>query len=202
MQLLKWLISSEGTRSSYHSTPHSVLKSDNIIRILVDRTLSSKAKWYFSGYTPTLEEYLNNAWISIGALVILVNAYFLVRNSIKKEALECLFLDNKYHNIIRCSSMILCLAVDLGTSSREIKLGDVPKLIRCYMKKTGASEEQPREYIRLLISEAWKEINKVVRETDFSRTFIGVAMNRGRMAVYVPKWGFFAIFNNFLKNSH
>lgn len=70
------------------------------------------------------------------------------------------------------------------------------------MKKTGASEEQPREYIRLLISEAWKEINKVVRETDFSRTFIGVAMNRGRMAVYVPKWGFFAIFNNFLKNSH
>ncbi|KDP35320.1 hypothetical protein JCGZ_09479 [Jatropha curcas] len=31
-----------------------------------------EAKWYYSGYTPTLQEYIDNAWISISAPVILV----------------------------------------------------------------------------------------------------------------------------------
>lgn len=78
------------------------------------KTYLQEAKWFYSGYTPTLQEYLNNAWISISAPVILVHAYFFVSNSIKKEALECL---DRYRNIIRCSAMILRLADDLGTSS-------------------------------------------------------------------------------------
>jgi (-)-alpha-terpineol synthase len=77
------------------------------------RSYLLEAKWYHSGYTPSLEEYIENAWISISAPVILVHAYFLVINPITKEALDCL---EEYPNIIRWSSIILRLADDLGTS--------------------------------------------------------------------------------------
>lgn len=61
-----------------------------------------------------MQEYIENAWVSIAAPVILVHAYFFVTNAITEEALENL---EKYPSIIRQSSMILRLANDLGTSS-------------------------------------------------------------------------------------
>ena len=72
-----------------------------------------EAKWYYSGYTPSLQEYISNSWISISGPVLLVHAYFLAANPITKEALQSL---ERYHNIIRWSSMISRLSDDLGTS--------------------------------------------------------------------------------------
>jgi hypothetical protein len=73
-----------------------------------------EAKWYFSGYTPTLQEYMDNAWISIAAPVVLVHAYFYVSNPTTEEASQ--FME-EYLDIIRWSSMIFRLADDLGTST-------------------------------------------------------------------------------------
>ena len=56
---------------------------------------------------------MESAWISIGATVILVHAYFLVPNPSK---MEDLFILDEYPNMIRFSSMLLRLANDLGTS--------------------------------------------------------------------------------------
>ncbi|KAF8409447.1 hypothetical protein HHK36_005523 [Tetracentron sinense] len=151
------------------------------------KTYLLEAKWYHSGYTPTLEEYLNNAWISISAPVILVHGYFFVTNPITKEALECL---ESYPNIIRWSSMILRLCDDLGTSTDELKRGDVPKSIQCYMNETSASEEKAREHIRGLISDTWKKMNEDrVADSPFSQTFIGIAMNLARMAQCMYQYG-------------
>ncbi|KAL5568187.1 hypothetical protein UlMin_024762 [Ulmus minor] len=139
-----------------------------------------EAKWYYSGYTPSLEEYIENAWISISAPVILVHAFFFVTKQITKEALECL---EKYPSIIRSSSMILRFADDLGTSSDEIERGDVPKSIQCYMHQSGASEEEARQHIKFLIGETWKQMNKDrVTNSPFCIVFLEIATNLGRMA--------------------
>ncbi|KAM7500245.1 hypothetical protein LguiA_024659 [Lonicera macranthoides] len=140
-----------------------------------------EAKWYHSGYAPTLEEYLENAWISVSSPTALVHAYFLVSNPHSKDALECL---EKYPNLFRWSSMILRLADDLGTSQDEIKRGDNPKSIQCYMHETGASEEEARKYIHYLISETWKKMNeeRVVKDSPFNQIFVGIATNLVRMA--------------------
>ncbi|XP_059431229.1 myrcene synthase, chloroplastic-like [Corylus avellana] len=144
------------------------------------RSYLLEAKWYHSGYTPSLQEYIQNAWISISAPVILVHAYFLVTNPITNEGLDCL---EEYPDIIRWSSMILRLADDLGTSKDELERGDVPKSIQCYMNETGASEVDAREYIKSLISETWKKMNKEgAASSPFSQTFIEIAMNLARMA--------------------
>lgn len=51
------------------------------------------------------------------------------------------------------------------------------------MNESGASEEEAREYIRFLISATWKQMNKErVVDYPFSKTFVRIAMNLGRMA--------------------
>ncbi|KAG5625386.1 hypothetical protein H5410_010604, partial [Solanum commersonii] len=141
-----------------------------------------EAKWYHSQYIPSMEEYIDNAWISISAPVILVHAYFLVANPVNKDALH--YLENNYHEIIRCSALILRLANDLGTSSDELKRGDVPKSIQCYMNETQASEEEARQYIRVLISQTWKKLNEAhgLAAHPFPKIFVTCAMNLARMA--------------------
>ncbi|KAK9175381.1 hypothetical protein WN944_027387 [Citrus x changshan-huyou] len=62
-----------------------------------------EAKWYSSGYMPILEEYMDNAWISVSGPVILLHAYTLIANPATEEALQ--FLE-EYRNIIRCPSVI------------------------------------------------------------------------------------------------
>lgn len=65
----------------------------------------------------------------------------------------------------------------------EMKRGDVSKSIKCYMKESDVSEEEAREYMKSLIRKTWKEMNfERVRETPFSKPFIEMAINMGRMA--------------------
>ncbi|KAF8409089.1 hypothetical protein HHK36_005162 [Tetracentron sinense] len=139
-----------------------------------------EAKWYHSGYTPTLEEYLNNGWISVAIPTMLVHTYFFMAKPITKEALECI---ESYPNIIRSASMIIRFYDDLGTSSDELQRGDVPKSIQCYMYETGALEEEAREHIRVLIRDGWKKLNEDrVADSPFHQTFIEAAVNLTRLA--------------------
>jgi hypothetical protein len=89
-----------------------------------------EAKWYHSGYAPTLEEYLENAWISIGAPVIITHAYFVIPQSFKMEDLVHL---EENPNIIRFSAMILRLANDLGTY--KVSWHHILLFLLCYKYK-------------------------------------------------------------------
>ncbi|KAM7530149.1 hypothetical protein LguiB_033559 [Lonicera macranthoides] len=111
--------------------------------------------------------------------------------SVPPDSLECL---KKYPDIIRWSSVILRLTNDLGTSIDELKRGDNPKSIQCYMHETGASEDEAREHIKYLISETWKKINEVhhqhqVLNSSFNKVFNGIAMNLARMAQCIYQHG-------------
>lgn len=65
----------------------------------------------------------------------------------------------------------------------EIKRGDVPKSIQCYMHEAGVSEDEARQHIKWLISETWKQMNADrIADSPFSQTFIEIATNLARMA--------------------
>nr|ANO43013.1 terpene synthase 24 [Tripterygium wilfordii] len=153
----------------------------------LSRTYILEAKWFYSGYKPTLEEYLKNGWVSITAPAILIHAY-LVSSPLSKEVLESL---PEYPDIIRHPSMIVRLADDLGTSSDEIKRGDNPKSIQCYMNETGGSEEEAREHIHYLISETWKKINEEHLNADspWPPIFKEIALNIARTAQAMYLYG-------------
>nr|ATY48639.1 linalool synthase [Phyla dulcis] len=116
-----------------------------------------EAKWYYAGYVPTLEEYIGNARISISSFLALSHTYFLVANPIEKEVLESLYNDP---DLSRYSSVIFRLEDDLGTSLDELKRGDVPKAIECYMNESGANRDEAQKHIEFLIWDTWKKLNK------------------------------------------
>nr|XP_043633607.1 (-)-beta-pinene synthase, chloroplastic-like [Erigeron canadensis] len=141
-----------------------------------------EAQWYNSGYTPTLEEYLNNSRITVAVPVIVLGAYFLDSNKIVGEALQ---------NVICWSAIVLRLADDLGTSSAERERGDVPKAVECYMHETGVSEKEARTHIKKLIIEAYKKINRerMACKSPSMQVFMECASNLGRMGQFTYERG-------------
>ncbi|PWA83845.1 beta-myrcene synthase [Artemisia annua] len=65
--------------------------------------------------------------------------------------------------------------------------GDNPKSLQCYMHETGASEDEARMYIKSLIGETWKKLNKERSHasSDITREFIDFATNLVRMAQFM-----------------
>ncbi|KAG6514955.1 hypothetical protein ZIOFF_025331 [Zingiber officinale] len=96
-----------------------------------------EAKWFHHGQTPKLNDYLENAWVSIGGPNILFNAY-CVGKDLTGETLK--FFPN-YHEITRSSNILFRLYDDMGTFTDEIERGDVANYIQCYMHEKGVSEE-------------------------------------------------------------
>nr|QCF60508.1 eucalyptol synthase [Salvia dorisiana] len=148
---------------------------------LVERYLI-EANWYHKGYKPSLEEYINNAWMSIGGVPILSHLFFRLTDSIEEEASESV---HEYHDIVRASCMILRLADDMGTSLDEVERGDVPKSVQCYMNENNASEEEARKHVRSLIEQTWKMMNKEMMDSQFAIYFVEVCANLGRMAQFI-----------------
>nr|J7LQ09.1 RecName: Full=Trans-alpha-bergamotene synthase; AltName: Full=Terpene synthase 7; Short=LdTPS7 [Phyla dulcis]AFR23371.1 trans-alpha-bergamotene synthase [Phyla dulcis] len=150
------------------------------------RVYYTEAKWYHSGYFPSTEEYLNVAWISITGPVLLFHAYFSIMNPIDMKELQYL---EQYPGIIRWPSTVLRLADDLGTASDEIKRGDVPKSIQCYMHETGCSEEEAREYVKQLIDTTLKKMNKEILMEKPTNDFGATAMNLARISLFFYQYG-------------
>ncbi|KAI4347958.1 hypothetical protein L6164_008727 [Bauhinia variegata] len=143
-----------------------------------------EAKWYHSGYKPSFDEYLENGWVSIGGPNVLIHNYFMGANPIKMEELTC--FEQDYPNIVYLSQMIFRLTGDLGTYSREIRVGDVTKSIECYMNEKGVSESEAKEHVRSLIDLTWKKMNEdILTSSSFPHSFKEVAMNVARMSLWM-----------------
>ncbi|KAI3855092.1 hypothetical protein MKX03_018486 [Papaver bracteatum] len=131
-------------------------------------------KCYYSGYTPTFEEYMDNGWISASGYSMPLYAYLLQGNEITKEALEC--IKNDSSDFLRYSLMIIRLLDDLQTSS--VNRGDTPKAIQCYMHQNGVSETIAREHIKHMIHDLWKKMNgDEYSRSIFPRQFINFVEN-------------------------
>lgn len=73
-----------------------------------------EARWYHSGYTPTLEEYLENGKLSIALPSLATQSYIFLANPIEKEALE--FLEDM-PDILHSLGTVCRIVDDNGTSS-------------------------------------------------------------------------------------
>ncbi|RWR98191.1 Geraniol synthase, chloroplastic [Cinnamomum micranthum f. kanehirae] len=69
-----------------------------------------EAKWYSSGYTPTLEEFLQTSWISVGSLGIQMYAFALLGQGLAPES--CDFVE-KVSDILPLAGMMVRFPDDL-----------------------------------------------------------------------------------------
>ncbi|KAF8037222.1 hypothetical protein BT93_B0205 [Corymbia citriodora subsp. variegata] len=111
--------------------------------------LLTEAKWDHWGYTPTLEEYLNNAWTSSSGPLLMSHAYFFVGHMKLEDAAD--FLERN-KDLIYNVSMIIPLCNDLGTSKAEIDRGDAPSSVVCYMREANTPLLRP--YIDVTVNAA------------------------------------------------
>ncbi|KAI7754606.1 hypothetical protein M8C21_018195, partial [Ambrosia artemisiifolia] len=144
----------------------------------------TEARWFDSGYTPTLDEFLNNAYMSIGIVPIIKHTYLLTSTHVSEDALNRIGIAE---NMIRNACLIVRLTNDMGTSSDELERGDVPKSLQCYMHETGASEVEARRYIKKLIVDTWKKLNKerLAIASEFSHEFLDCVVNLARMGHFM-----------------
>ncbi|KAF7834256.1 terpene synthase [Senna tora] len=145
-----------------------------------------EAKWYYSGYKPTLQEYIENAWISVATNLVLVHVYFFIQHPIRKEDLDYI---EEHPLLFRYSGTIVRLVDDLATSKDEMVRGDVPKAIQCYMNEFEACEEDSREYLKSMIRETWKKINEQVGKSCLCGSLKDLAMSIPRTAQWFYQYG-------------
>ncbi|KAK0579342.1 hypothetical protein LWI29_024861 [Acer saccharum] len=146
-----------------------------------------EAKWFHSGYKPTMEEYMINAAKSIAGPMMVENAYLSAANPISEMEVEYL---ESIPDILQCISRIARLQNDLGTSSNELKRGDISKSIQCLMNETGASEEVARQHIKDLMRQLWKKVNAYrAADSILSETSIQLMFNLVRSSHCVYLYG-------------
>ncbi|KAG6434616.1 hypothetical protein SASPL_106254 [Salvia splendens] len=143
-----------------------------------------EAKWYYSGYIPTLEEYMGNSKVSVASPNIISQLHFTLPNSsYDKSTIDSLY---EYHDILYLSGMILRLADDVGTAQFELKRGDVQKAVQCYMNDTNASEKEAKEHVMSMLRELWKEMNTAMAAGHpFEDILAESAANLGRVAQFM-----------------
>ncbi|XP_042457866.1 terpene synthase 10-like isoform X1 [Zingiber officinale] len=140
-----------------------------------------EAKSYHRGYTPTIDEYLDNTWISISGPAAFTNAYCMA-NNLTKQGLDRF---SEYPAIAKPSSMLGRLYNDLATSTAEIERGDVPKSIQCCMHERGVSEGVAREQVKELIRGNWRCMNgDRAAATSFEEMLKTVAMGIARASQF------------------
>ncbi|XP_042445517.1 alpha-terpineol synthase, chloroplastic-like [Zingiber officinale] len=137
-----------------------------------------EAKWSHRRYTPTLQEYLDNAWISASGHVLLTHAYCL-SPCLTKEDLQNF---SGYPKLLQHSSMIFRLTNDLVDSEGS---GDVSS-IHCVMQEKGVSEAEARGKVKRMIMENWKAMNGdgVNYTCRFEEDFKICAINLARTAQF------------------
>ncbi|KAK9227254.1 hypothetical protein WN943_012303 [Citrus x changshan-huyou] len=118
--------------------------------------------------------------------IMTISAYLAATNPIIEKELE--FLEsNNIPDIIQWSSKIFRLQDDLGTSTDELKRGDVSKSIQCYMHETGVSEELAREHIKDLMRQMSKKVNayRANKDSPLSQTTADFMLNLVRASHFM-----------------
>ncbi|KAI8011499.1 putative terpene synthase 9 [Camellia lanceoleosa] len=145
------------------------------------RSYLVEARWFYSGYTPTLDEYLDNSWTSVGGPAAITHAYLMLGFPLTLDSLDGLKISS---DTIYWASLITRLSDDLGTSKDEIERGDVAKSIHCCMIKEGVSEEEARDRIKALISFSWKKLNEATAKINHrhhpARSIVTMSLNMAR----------------------
>ncbi|XP_015160118.1 alpha-farnesene synthase-like isoform X2 [Solanum tuberosum] len=144
------------------------------------KALLVEATWHYEGHIPTLEDYLDNGWISSSGSLFSFHVIYCMTNKITNENLD---LCKNCQEIIYHVSIIIRLCNDQGTSTAELERGDVASSIICYMQQENVSEDVAREYIKSIILDSWKKINYHFNKLSTShRKIVNHVINGARMA--------------------
>ncbi|XP_047306214.1 probable terpene synthase 9 [Impatiens glandulifera] len=175
-----------------NETSYDVLRDHN--RVVIEfvknewerlcRSYLTEARWFYGGYEPSPEEYMENAWISVGGHGAIVHACLLLGLSPLNESSLDSF--STLSGPLYWSCLITRLSNDMGTSKVEIARGDVPKFIQNYMMHKSVSEKEAMNIINCMIKHSWKKLNEtnIKRSCHAIVTTLSLNMTRAALSIY------------------
>ncbi|XP_047307303.1 probable terpene synthase 9 isoform X2 [Impatiens glandulifera] len=175
-----------------NETSYDVLRDHNMVVIefvkneweRLCRSYLTEARWFYGGYEPSPEEYMENAWISVGGHGAIVHACLLLGLSPLNESSLDSF--SSLSGPLYWSCLITRLSNDMGTSKVEIARGDVPKSIQNYMMHKSVSEKEAKDIINCMIKHSWKKLNEtnIKRSCHAIVTTLSLNMTRAALSIY------------------
>ncbi|KAK8484389.1 hypothetical protein V6N11_001647 [Hibiscus sabdariffa] len=134
----------------------------------------TEARWFYNRYTPGLEEYLENAWTSVGGPAAIVHAYTLQAglDGGKSASIDHSLKHGAHRVIITKHSSCFVKA--------ESARGDTAKSIECYIVEVGASKEEAMEHVRCLLARSWEKLNEESLKSLMPRSMIKMCLNMAR----------------------
>nr|QHZ00920.1 terpene synthase 13 [Taiwania cryptomerioides] len=116
-----------------------------------------EAEWLAMGYTPSLEEYLENGKVSAGSRVVTLHLILSLDVPLSDDVLKEINYPSRFDELL---FLILRLRDDTRTFKAEADRGEEVSCITCYMKDHPESnEEDALKYLNSLIDERLKELN-------------------------------------------
>ncbi|XWS10348.1 hypothetical protein CRYUN_Cryun39dG0069400 [Craigia yunnanensis] len=149
-----------------------------------------EARWLHSGYNPTADEYLENAWHSIGIPISMVYGVFgVIGHSINEYLSE--FVEHwSESDLVRLPAYIVRLLDDLNTAKIEMERGESMNFIHLYMIEKGASEEEASDHVKGLIRNLWKKLNKaIVKDSHRAPDIVNVSVEMTRCTHRIYQYG-------------
>ncbi|KAK8623118.1 hypothetical protein V6N13_118011 [Hibiscus sabdariffa] len=158
-------------------------------------TYLKEARWLHNGYNPSAQEYLENAWVSVGIVTPLVYGIFGVAGrSIHQYLSE--FVENwSCSDLVCMPAYFIRFIDDLKTSEKEMERGESMNFVHFYMIEKGVSKEEACDHVKGLIRNLWRRMNKaIIQDSARAPAIVKVGVNMIRSVYRMYKYGdFFGI---------
>nr|WBO38694.1 terpene synthase 23 [Aquilaria agallochum] len=186
MKVIYSAIVENGDQTARHASEHLCLNIDFLPRIKEQwasycRALMMEARWAREHYMPSFDDYMNNAWVSIGIVPGMVYALLAQAHEIAEHLPNC--LDNWANfELFSWPSFITRLLDDLTGTDDEMERGE-PNALVCYMVERGVSQEEAKVHITSLINNAWTrlmELGDPQAPGHIPKSLLSVAMSMCR----------------------
>nr|ANA50340.1 sesquiterpene synthase [Piper betle] len=161
--------------------PHEVYRVRYARKALIPyiKAYFLEAKWFYSHYYPSFEEYMDNALVTCGYPYLFLVSLVGLDEITAKDVFEWAI---KRQNIVVAASIICRNRDDIVGHKEEQERGDSPSGVQCYMKDHGCTEEEACMALQAMVDDAWKDINyELLHETSVPKAILMRAVGLARV---------------------
>ncbi|KAI3498201.1 hypothetical protein L1887_33970 [Cichorium endivia] len=129
------------------------------------KSMLKEAIWAIDGSVPTINEYIENGYVSFALGPIVLLSIYFVGPKLSEEIVQ----SSEYHKLFELMSTHGRLLNDIRTFKREMKAGQL-NIVPLYMihGKNGVVEDEVVEEIKMLTQDQTRELMKLVMQTKGS----------------------------------
>ncbi|GLJ36174.1 hypothetical protein SUGI_0725850 [Cryptomeria japonica] len=153
--------------------------------------LIKEREWMERSYSPSLDQYWENAVVTVALGVNILTAIFSTGELLPDHILEKLDFRDDFLNLVSLTGR---LVNDLRTFKRERDCGEVASFVECYMNEhPGCTEDEAMEYMDGLNEDALSKLNDhFLMRADIPKSYRTLLFNTARImqVVYGKEDGF------------